>query len=273
MTSRFLIHHNGIVARNYMILAILQARVSSTRLPGKVLKPILGVPMLLRQVERIQRSKLIDRLIIATSIDPADDAIDVISILSGCSCYRGSLDDVLDRFYQAAKPQNPDHVIRFTGDCPLSDPQMVDQLITLHLEGKFDYTSNTLEPTYPDGLDAEIFRFLCLEQAWKEAVLPSEREHVTPFIKKHPERFKIGQMRSRINLSHLRWTVDEPIDFMLITRIYEELFPKNPAFTTEDIIAFLDLNPDLKIMNVQHSRDEGYKKSLIKDTLFLKGKI
>ena len=255
-----------------MILAILQARVSSNRLPGKVLKPILNVPMLLREVERIQRSQFINLLIVATSTDLVDNAIEDLCSESDLICFRGSLNDVLDRFYQAAKHHKPDHVIRLTGDCPLADPRLIDQLVTMHINCNFDYTSNTLEPTYPDGLDAEIFRFSCLEQAWKESTLPSQREHVTPFIKNNSHRYKIGQIKNSADLSHLRWTVDEPADFMLITKIYEELYPNNRAFTTEDILTFLDRNPEFKIINVQHERDEGYKKSLVEDAVFLKGK-
>lgn len=258
--------------RNPKIAAILQARVSSTRLPEKVLKPVLGQPMLSRQIERVLRAQKLDMLIIATSNDRSDDPLVDLCAKSGISCFRGSLNDVLDRFYQAAKPLNPEHVVRLTGDCPLADPQLIDDLVRFHLSGDYDYSSNTLVATYPDGLDVEIFRFSCLELAWGTAVLPSEREHVTPFIKNDPKRFKIGQIKNSSDLSFLRWTVDEPVDFELIVRIYEELFPKKPMFTTEDVLALLERNPELKTMNVHHARDEGYKKSLIEDALFLKGK-
>jgi spore coat polysaccharide biosynthesis protein SpsF len=153
------------------IAAILQARVSSTRLPGKVLKPILGVPMILRQIERVRRAKKIDQFIVATSNDRTDDPLADICSNTNIECFRGSLEDVLDRFYHAAKPLNPEHIVRLTGDCPLADPQLIDQLILFHLQGGYDYSSNTVETTYPDGLDVEIFRFSCLELAWKEAIL------------------------------------------------------------------------------------------------------
>ncbi|HUK99984.1 MAG TPA: glycosyltransferase family protein, partial [Nitrospirota bacterium] len=186
-----------------MILSILQARVSSTRLPGKVLKPILGRPMLLLQIERIKRATQIDRLILATSADPSDDPVEKLCLEHNISCYRGSLNDVLDRFYQAAMPLHPDHVVRLTGDCPLADPLVIDQVISFHRQGNFDYTSNVVEPSFPDGLDVEIFRFSCLEEAWKEAALPSQREHVTPFIHLQPDRYKIGSVKNTVDLSKL----------------------------------------------------------------------
>ncbi|MBD1835590.1 glycosyltransferase family protein [Cyanobacteria bacterium FACHB-472] len=253
-----------------MILGILQARVSSSRLPGKVLKPILGVPMLVRQIERLQRVKLMDCLLVATSKDVTDDAIAYLCRASNVKCFRGNLDDVLDRFYQAAELYSPDHIIRLTGDCPLIDPSLIDEVVEFYLAGNFDYASNALEPTYPDGLDIEIFRLSCLEQAWKEASLPSQREHVTPFIHQQPERFKIGSYKNNIDLSHLRWTVDEPFDCELVAKIYEALYPPNPEFTTEDILKWLDENPGFKTFNTCYERNEGFQKSLQKDDLFLK---
>lgn len=250
-----------------MILAILQARVSSTRLPNKVIKPILEVPMLLRQVERIRRSRMIDRLLIATSSDPSDDVLGRLCAENDLECFRGSLDDVLDRFYQGAKPLNPDHVVRLTGDCPLSDPQLIDEVIKFHLDGDLDYTSNALEPTFPDGLDIEVLRFQCLKQAWEAAVLPSQREHVTLFIYQNQGLFKIGRFKGKIDLSHLRWTVDEPLDFELVTKIYEHLYRDNPAFTSQDILNLLEKYPELKTYNTRFSRNEGLKKSLSEDAL------
>src|SRR5262245_37090128 len=174
-----------------MILGILQARVSSRRLPGKVLKPILGRPMLERQSERLRRAHRLDKLVVATSTDASDDAIAALCESLPLDCFRGALDDVLDRFYQAAKRYSADTVVRLTGDCPLADPSVIDELILLHESGGYDYTSNTLTRSYPDGLDAEVAQMRCLEAAWHEAALPSEREHVTPFIYRDPERFRL----------------------------------------------------------------------------------
>lgn len=254
-----------------MKLAVLQARVSSSRLPGKVLKPLLGQPMLARQIERVRRAKAIEKLIVATSIDASDDGIETLCRDIGVDCYRGQLQDVLDRYYQAARSYRPEHVIRLTGDCPLADPDVIDAVIQFYLDNDCDHVCNGGEPpTFPDGLDVEIFRFTALEQAWKEAVLPSEREHVTPFIYTHPERFRLAQFSNATNLSHLRWTVDEPDDFELVKIIYENLYPGNPDFSTADILALLERRPDLKSMNTKHQRNEGYAKSLRQDETYRK---
>ena len=250
-----------------LILAILQARVSSTRLPGKVLKPILGVPMILRQIERVKRANYIDKLIVATSTDASDNNLFEICQQHGIECLRGSLNDVLDRFYQVAIQYNPEHVVRLTGDCPLADPEIIDEVIQKHLTGEYDYTSNTVEPTYPDGLDVEIFRLSCLERAWKEASLPSQREHVTLFFHQHSELFNIGSMKNTVNLSKLRWTVDELEDFELVNKIYEQLYPNNNSFSTCEILNYLNSNEVVKNINSHFNRNEGLKKSLQQESI------
>lgn len=224
-----------------MILTILQARMSSTRLPGKVLKPILGESMIIRQIERLRRAKRCKTLIIATSIDSSDDPIEELCIQSQIQYFRGSLYDVLDRFYDAAKLFCPRHIVRITGDCPLIDPEIVDKVIDLHLECGNDYTSNDIVRTFPVGLDVEVFRYSCLEAAWSEAILSYDREHVTSYIYQRPDRFKIGCLKNSVNLSHLRWTVDHLDDFNYVKNIYEALYPVNPQFTTQDILDFLTL--------------------------------
>ena len=249
-----------------MIVGILQARVSSTRLPGKVLKPILGVPMLGRQIERLRRAKSMDRLLVATSTDASDDSIEAFCRGADVNCFRGSLNDVLDRFYQAAHSFSPEHVIRLTGDCPLADPQMIDNLVDFYLKGRFDYASNALEPTFPDGLDAEVFRFSCLETAWREATSKSDREHVTPFIWRNRDRFRIGSFKNDVDRSAERWTVDEPEDFELVASIFSALYPVKSNFGTEDILSFLDKNPGLRHLNSGRRRNEGFEKSLAKDS-------
>jgi len=251
-----------------MILAILQARVSSSRLPGKVLKPILGRRMLERQLERVARAGLIDRLIVATSDQPDDDAIADLCHYAAFECFRGSLTDVLDRYYQAARRYRPDTVVRLTGDCPLADPEVIDLGIRFFLENRFDYASNCVERTYPIGLDAEVFRFGCLEDAWREARLPSEREHVTPFIKNHPERFSIGHFKNDRDLSCHRWTVDELADYDFVKAIYEALYPANPRFTTDDILHLLAERPELTEINYHIIHGQGYQKSLREDAAF-----
>lgn len=247
------------------IVGILQARVSSSRLPGKVLEPILGAPMLARQLERLGRARRIDHLLVATSIQRSDDALDALCQSLGIACFRGSLEDVLDRFYQAARPHAPAHVVRLTGDCPLADPALIDRVIDIHLQQGSDYTCNTLVPSYPDGLDVEVMRFGCLVEAWREAKLPSHREHVTPFLHQQPERFLIAGVQGDVDLSMLRWTVDEPADLELVTRVYEALYPGNPAFSTGDVLALLERDRDLREMNTMHERNEGYRRSLLAD--------
>lgn len=247
------------------VIGLLQARSSSSRLPGKVLKLILGEPMLVRQIERVRRAQMMDRLVIATSDNPADDSIEALSKVAGVDCYRGSLDNVLDRMMRAARPYNPDWIVRLTGDCPVADPALIDAAIELAIEGKYDYVANSVEPTFPDGLDVEVVRADVLETAWREATLASEREHVTAFVHKRPERFKVGHLRHHTDLSHLRWTVDEPDDFDLVTRFYELLYPQNPAFTWHDVLELIEREPELANYNTKHMRNEGYLKSLDQD--------
>jgi len=238
-----------------MILAILQARMSSTRLSGKVLKPIMGRPMIELQIERIHRCRRIDRLIVATSTNSEDKAIIELCSKLCVESYCGSLENVLDRFYQAARGYRPDHIVRLTGDCPLTDPQVIDTLISFYIKQKCDYASNCHPPTLPDGLDAEVFTFSALEQAWKEAIDPREIEHVTPFITNRPNRFKIVNFEYQKDISDLRWTVDEPEDFELVIQIYEALYPVKPEFTFRDILRHLEIHPELMDINRFHKRN------------------
>lgn len=247
-----------------MILAVLQARASSRRLPTKVLMPILGQPMLARQIERVKRSTRIDRIVLATSTEPEDQAVADIAALTGVHAYRGSLDDVLDRYFQAAAAHAPDWVVRLTGDCPLADPAVIDRVIEETIAGGHDYGTNAIQPTWPDGLDCEVMRFSALARNWREATTTVEREHVTPFIYNHPEMFRILHVKGGDDLSGLRWTVDEPRDFAFVTRVYEALYPKNPAFSSTDVLDFLAQNPDVLALNADIERNEGYRLSLEK---------
>jgi spore coat polysaccharide biosynthesis protein SpsF len=241
-----------------MIVAVLQARMSSRRLPGKVAKPILNAPMLARQIERLQRCRRLDALIVATSVDHCDDTVKDIALASQVACHRGSLDDVLDRFYSAALPYAPDYVVRLTGDCPLADSEVIDRVIDFTCEGGFDYGSNTLRPTWPDGLDVEVISFPTLEIAWHEAASSLDREHVGPFITSSPARFRLGNLENDEDLSGLRWTVDEKRDLEFVRRVYEALYPINPAFTTTEILAFLKLNPEIVAINADIQRNQGF---------------
>ena len=250
------------------VVAVLQARTSSSRLPGKVLRPLQGRPMLERQIERIRRARRLDRLVVATSHHAEDDPIEALCKTLSVACFRGSLEDVLDRFYRAAASHRPDHVVRLTGDCPLCDPEIIDRVVAYHVEGGYDYTCNVLEPTFPDGLDVEVMTRASLEAAWRESELPSQREHVTAFIQTQPARFRLGDVRNDADLSALRWTVDEPADFDLVERIYAALLPAKADFGTRDILALLAAQPALRTLN-QRPRDEGYLASLERDKAYL----
>lgn len=244
-----------------MILAILQARASSTRLPGKVLLPMAGAPMLARQIERLQRAKRLDKLVLATSDRADDDPVAEVAAVAAIGCYRGSLDDVLDRYYQAALPHRPEYVVRVTGDCPLADWDVIDRVVEFAVDGGYDYASNTLKPTWPDGLDVEVTTFAALETAWREADTTLEREHVMPFITTRPDRFRLGSYENDRDLSSLRWTVDEPRDYAFVSRVYDALYLANPAFTTEDVLALLAERPELADLNTGIIRNEGLLKS------------
>lgn len=251
------------------VVAVLQARYSSSRLPGKVLKPILGEPMLARQIERIQRSNQIDRLIVATSTEASDNPIAELCERIGVPCSRGSLTDVLDRFYHAAASYHPTHVVRLTGDCPLIDPEVIDAVIDFAFKDDFDYATNAKPYTFPDGLDVEVVKFSAFEAAWREAELPSHREHVLPFVHRQPERFYLGYLQSPVDYSRHRWTVDEPEDFAFVTAVYEALYPTNPDFRMQDILGFLEGHPELLRMNERFERNAGRRKALEADAKFL----
>lgn len=252
-------------------LAIIQARVSSRRLPGKVLKEVCGKPLLELLAERVSRSKTIDHLIVATSSDSSDDAIKILCDRIQIPCYRGNLQNVLDRFYQAALLFQPQTVIRLTGDCPLIDPQIIDNIVLFYEKNNFDYASNTIKPTFPDGLDCEVFKYTALQKAWEESRLPSHQEHVTPFIWQHPERFRLGSFENKDDFSALRWTVDESEDFEFVRLVYEAFYNDDPLFGMGDILSFIQKFPELKEINAGFKRNEGFKLSLATDRLRILG--
>ena len=221
-----------------MILAILQARMSSTRLPGKVMRPLLGVPMIGRQIERLQRCKRVDNLVVATSSNTEDDGLTSYVAGLGLEVHRGSLDDVLGRFRGAMEKWPATHVVRLTADCPLADWVVIDDCIRLHEDEGADYTSNAIVRTFPKGLDVEVISVGALEAAASEAREPPEREHVTPFIRERPDRFRLACLTQPRDLGDLWWTVDRPEDFAFVEGVYRALYPLNPAFTSEDILRF-----------------------------------
>jgi spore coat polysaccharide biosynthesis protein SpsF len=220
-------------------LAILQARMTSTRAPGKVMEPILGEPMIGRQIERLRRCRRIDRLVVATSAEASDDVLVRWCEAAGVTVYRGALDDVLARFAGAAAafPQ-AQAVVRLTADCPLTDSQLIDQVIDHHLASGADYTNNTAPiRTYPHGLDVEVMRPQVLVEAQAKATSPHEREHVTPFIYGHPELFRLEGVSRSPSLAHLRWTVDYPRDLDFVREVYGALYSDDPAFDSAAIVA------------------------------------
>ena len=224
-------------------LAILQARMSSSRLPGKVMAPVLGEPMIGRQVERLRRAKRIDRLVVATSSDPSDDPLAAYCESLQLTVFRGALDDVLER-YRAALAPHPDAkaVVRLTADCPLTDPALIDRVIEHHHAAGADYTSNTLGTrTYPQGLDAEVIKPDALVDAAERASDPYEREHVTPYIYRRPETYRLAGVARHESLAALRWTVDFPEDMAFVRDVYAKLYPYDPAFDS-DAIAALAVN-------------------------------
>jgi spore coat polysaccharide biosynthesis protein SpsF len=246
-------------------IAVLQARTSSTRLPGKVLLRTCGKPLLQHQVERVRRCHSIDVLVVATSDHAADDPIAELCAQIGVPAYRGNLEDVLDRMVCAARPHAPHWFVRLTGDCPLADPAVIDEVVQACRQPGVDYASNALHPSFPDGLDVECMRFGVLEEAWREARKPSEREHVTPFIHTQPQRYTLREVRHTPDLSGLRWTVDDPADFVLVSQVYEHLYPRKPDFGMADVLQLLAERPELGAINGATQRNEGYLRSLQKD--------
>lgn len=231
------------------VIAIIQARTSSSRLPGKVLKPILGKPMLERVVERVAKCAKVQSIVIATSNDTSDDAVESISRGMNVACFRGDLHDVLSRYYHTAMCYEASTIVRITADCPLIDPQIVDATIELHFRDTNDYTSNCVPRSFPDGLDVEVIPFAILKRAFQEARLPSEREHVTLYVNQHPDLFRLGTLRAPIDHSTMRWTVDHAEDFSFVCRIYESLYPRDPDFAYDDVLRLLAENPAFSHIN------------------------
>lgn len=251
-----------------MIAAIIQARMSSSRLPGKVLLGINGRPMFSYMVERVRSAHSIDRVIIATSTEPQDDAIADFCTRESIACYRGSLDDVLDRYYRAATDHACDVIVRLTADCPLIDPAVIDVMIDTYRSGSYDYVANSAPPegkTYPDGMDVEVFSYAALARAWREAARPSEREHVTFYFWKNPGLFSFYRRDLAVDWGAYRLTVDYPEDFALVSSLIGHFSEKNPRFTMEEIISFLEANPAVKALNEHIVPNQGWRPSLERD--------
>ena len=236
-----------------MILAILQARSSSNRLPGKVLLPLAGAPMIVRQIERVRRAALIDRLVVATSDDPSDDALARTLAAADVAVHRGPLDDVLARFTGALAAFGPaDHVVRLTGDCPLADPALIDATIERVVGAGADYGSNTPPDapfpngrTFPKGLDVECMTASALSAAAARAASPEEHEHVTWALHRRRDLYRQAFLSQPADEGEVRWTVDYPDDYAFVAAVYDALWPPNPAFTADDVRALVRSRPDL----------------------------
>tara|TARA_B100000965_G_scaffold350585_2_gene324576 strand:- start:2554 stop:3300 length:747 start_codon:yes stop_codon:yes gene_type:complete len=246
------------------IVGIIQARTTSSRLPNKVLLDLESKTVLEHVYFRVLNSKLINKVIVATSNHPSDNKIEKLCNSKKMNCFRGSLDDVLDRFYHCAKENNSDYVVRITADCPLIDPIIIDSIITSGLEGKYDYFG--LGGEFPDGLDCTLINICALEHAQINAELKSDREHVGPFIERNTQKkFKIGSLNLFKGLSNYRWTLDEESDYELIKIIYEKLYDPKKIFNTNEVLDLIAKNPHLSKINSHIIRNEGYLNSIKND--------
>ena len=254
------------MSKHEKVTCIIQARTRSERLPNKVLKEIEDTPMICHIINRIKRSRNVEQIILATTDKDSDKILLDIAEKFKIIGFAGDDDDVLERFFNAATSFSADPIVRITGDCPLVDPELLDIMIQIFLENKYDYISNTIERTFPDGLDIEIFSFDALKKAHQQAKWSSEREHVTPFIVKNQDLFRVYNYRNKQDLSNLRWCVDEEDDLLMVKQIFHEMITEQ-FFSTADIIDLISKNPKIAEINKNIKTNEGYKKSLKKDKL------
>lgn len=233
------------------IVAIIEARMKSTRLPGKNLRTILGKPMLELLIERLRLARKLHGIVVATTTDPTDDAIEDLTRRLGVGCFRGSMDDVLDRVLRAAQSVEADAIVEITGDCPLTDPAIVDQIVEVYAANRFDYVGNVRPSTFPVGLAVQVFPAKVLEEVAHLTQDPADREHVSLYIYEHPEKFSLRNVESGLPEKYrdYRLTVDTPEDFALIGAIFEALYPGNPGFGLDEVLAFLEKNPALLDLN------------------------
>lgn len=247
-----------------MITAIIQARMNSSRLPGKVMLRLLEKPILAHIIDRVRRSKSVHEVIVATTTSSLDDPlVSYVKHETQCKVFQGSEEDVLSRFYECARQHPSEFIVRITADDPLKDPTIIDQAIGYLLnDPDLDYCSNTITPTYPEGVDVEVFKFTALEDAFRNAKLKSEREHVTPFLWNNSKRYKLKNFTQAEDLSSWRWTLDTPQDLQLIQKIYERFYEGDSYFSYELIVQYLKENPHLITTNANTPRNQGYVKSL-----------
>lgn len=246
---------------------VVQARMSSSRLPGKVMMPILGKSLLYRMVERLQMIRHKALIVIAASQEQSDDIIEQEAVHIGVPCFRGSLNNLLDRHYQAAKKHPADAVLKIPSDCPLIDPRIIDEVLDFYFDapGQYDYVSNLHPATFPDGNDVEIMTMACLEKTWQEASRQLELEHTTPYIWENPDKFRIGNIvwnsGKDYSMSH-RFTIDYKADYDFINRVFEDLYPANPTFSCRDIVQLLEEKPEIYEINAQYAGVNWYRNHL-----------
>lgn len=235
-------------------IAIIQARMGSTRLSGKVLMTLAGRTVLDHTIERVRTCALLDGVVVATTTAEADDAIAAEALRCGAYVFRGSENDVLARYYLAAEEVSADIIVRVTSDCPLFDGQLLTRMLERFKSRtearKIDYLSNTLNRTFPRGLDAEIFTFSALKCAYENATTPAEHEHVTPYLYRHPEKFQLQGFCQDKDFSAYRWTLDTREDFELINNIYSYLYRRGSPFNTDEVLTFLAAHPDIAALNI-----------------------
>jgi spore coat polysaccharide biosynthesis protein SpsF len=249
------------------ILIVVQARMASSRLPGKVMLPVLGKSILALMIERLQMIKHHATIVIATSVNPEDDIIEQEAQLLNTPCYRGSQQNLLDRHYQVALLFDADVVLKIPSDCPLIDPEIIDHVLTYFFkhETGLDYMSNLHPATYPDGNDVEIMTMACLKRAWENAGKPLELEHTTPYIWENPQQFSIGNVSWETGLDYSmshRFTIDYQEDYLFIKRVFEELYPVNKSFSCNDILDLLNNKPEIYQINAQYAGVNWYRHHL-----------
>lgn len=247
------------------VVGIIQARCDSTRLKNKVLANIEGKPLIERIYSRVKQVELIDQVVIATTNSAVDNALTDWCIRKKINVFRGSEQNVLERFYECAELYSADIIVRITADDPFKDPIIINHAVDLLIKNNYDYVSNTIKPTFPEGIDVEVFRFNSLKSAFQSARLDSEKEHVTPYIWKNIDKFSLYNFEHNKNISHLRWTIDYPEDLEFARAIYKKLQVKNDMFYMQDVLSVLDKFPKLLDIQKKIIRNEGYLKSIEKE--------
>lgn len=241
-----------------MIAAIIQARTGSTRLPNKVFKKLSGKPLIWHVVNRLKFSNKIEKIVLATTNNENDDILEKWAIDNDITCYRGSENDVLDRYYCAALKFNVDPIVRITADDPFKDPQIIDDVINLFEKGKLDFAYNNNPPTFPEGLDTEVFSFDALCKASKNSIDPFEREHVTQYFYRNPSIFSQACLKNQTDLSYLRWTIDTQQDWDMAEIVYNKLYPTIEIFSMSDILELISKEPYIAEINSTVKRSSMY---------------